>query len=222
MATVSPRGATSNCRASEPRPHQPMTACMIQVHPERPSTCLGPATWATPKVPSRSCGDAVREGNNMSDQRLFVINRIGPDSAHDVIGPIEPPTLALKPRPRSTPQRSRLREVEHLLATVLALSPAELIACMVFDRYRFRISVYQHLAGAALTKIFENDFDRRLYLWAHAQLDDDGVPSPVHGALLEILARRFLTSRDRSLLGGAWLDWHDSRKRTAEAPIMPR
>jgi hypothetical protein len=173
-------------------------------------------------VLSRGCGDAVREGNNMSDQRLFVINRIGPDSAHDVIGPIEPPTIALKPRPRSTRQRSRLREVEQLLATALALSPAELNACMVFDQYRFRMGVYQHPASVALNKIFENDFDRRLYLWAHVQLDDKGVPSPVHDALLEILARRFLTPHDRSLLGGAWLAWHDSRKQAVEAPIMPR
>lgn len=158
----------------------------------------------------------------MSDLQHFVINRIGPRTARDLSSASELPVESKRPKPRDPAERTRRREVERLVSAAGALSGPELAACMVHDRYRFRMSVYQQPAGAAVRLIFDDDFDRQLYLWAYRQLDTDGVPSPVHGALLEILARRHLDERARGYLSGAWQLWNESRRPRQPEPRRMR
>jgi hypothetical protein len=159
----------------------------------------------------------------MSDPQHFLIHRFGPQVARDLSVAEELKLPQDKPVPDRRSERGRLRQVEGLVASALALTPAELRGCMVYDRYRFRISVYQQPAGAAVRKVFEDGFDRELYLWAYGKTGSGGVPSPVHGALLEILARRHLDARSREMLSGAWRRWNASRTPShAEPPTMRR
>jgi hypothetical protein len=59
-------------------------------------------------------------------------------------------------------------------------------------------------------------------LWAYGQLGSQGVPSPVHGALLEILAGRHLNTRAREMLSGAWRQWKSSRRPRKPEPRTMR
>jgi hypothetical protein len=175
------------------------------------NTDVEPATWATPKVPSRDCGDAVREGNNMSDPQPFIVHSFGPDWARDITIEAESRFRSRKPVPHNPDQHSALCEVERLVRAALALSASEMRACMLHDRYRFRMGVYQHPALAALREIFQVRFDRELYLWAYGKLNEDGVPSPVHGALVGILGGMYLDPESERIVSGAWKLWHSSR-----------
>jgi hypothetical protein len=186
------------------------------------NTDVGPATWATPKVPSRDRGDAVREGNNMSDLQPFMVHSFGPDWARDITIDAESRFHSRKPEPHNPDQDSALREVERLVTAALAMSPRELRACMLHDRYRFRMGVYQDPALAALREIFQVRFDRELYLWAYGQLNDDGVPSPVHGALVGILGGMYLDPESEAIVSGAWPEWKASRRPRQPEPRTMR
>jgi hypothetical protein len=186
------------------------------------STDAEPATWATPKVPSRDHGDAVREGNKMSETHPFVIHSFGPDWARDITMDPLPRFPVHTPVPHNPEQHSALLEVEQLVETALALSPAELRDCMLHDRFRFRMGVYQHPAAAALREIFQVRFDRELYLWAYGQLNHDGVPSPVHGALVGILGGMYLDPESERIVSGAWPLWKASRRPRKPEPRTMR
>ncbi len=150
----------------------------------------------------------------MSEQQPFLVHSFGPDWARDLT--LEHRVNGEKPEPHNAAQRRRRQQVERLVATALALGAADLRACMVHDRFRFRMDVYQHPARYALFQIFEDDFDRELYLWAHCELSGkDGIPSPVHGAVLEVLARRYLDQEARRMLSGAWTGWRAAKAAAA-------
>ena len=147
----------------------------------------------------------------MSDPQPFIVHSFGPDWARDITIEAESRFHSRKPEPHNPDQNSALREVEQLVRTALSLSESEMRACMLHDRCRFRMGVYQDPALAALREIFQVRFDRELYLWAYGQLNEDGVPSPVHGALVGILGGMYLDPESERIVSGAWKLWHSSR-----------
>ena len=148
----------------------------------------------------------------MSNAVPVMVHSFGPSWARDITMEAESRFDSRKPEPHNPDQHSALCEVEQLVRSALALSASEMQACMLNDRYRFRMSVYQHPTHAALREIFQVRFDRELYLWAYGQLNDDGVPSPVHGALVGILGGMYLDPESESIVSGAWKLWNSSRR----------
>jgi hypothetical protein len=158
----------------------------------------------------------------MSDLQPVMVHSFGPDWARDITIEAGTRFLSRKPAPHNPDQHSALLEVERLVSTALALSPSELRDCMLHDRFRFRMGVYQHPALAALREIFQVRFDRELYLWAYGQLNDGGVPSPVHGALVGILGGMYLDADSERIVLGAWKLWKSSRRLRKPQPRTMR
>jgi hypothetical protein len=85
------------------------------------------------------------------------------------------------------------------------LTSAEQAAAMLLDQFRFRIGPYQRAVRAALKVVLGDLSLAAIYGSAFPGVGDGAeVPSPLHGAVLAILADGAITRDEHQLLAGAW------------------
>ena len=134
-----------------------------------------------------------------------VANHFEPLGSHDVLLVTLRNLPDVTDLPEDPAYEKRQLATRKVLDEYKRLTPAEQAAAMLLDKFRFRIGLYQRAVRAALWVVLGDLSLAAVYGSAFPGVGDGAeVPSPLHGAILAILARGEITPDEHQLLAGAW------------------